>query len=191
MSERFLSGFLSLCVSCSSAVSFPCVWAVPACVCLCVCDFKACLPSQSLLVSFKWNAVRETGRHTHTHSHTQCTPLIQCYILTDTHTSPELPGGCSLLVVQQEKPDEASPHQLHCPLPAFLSHSFPTFHLAVSGISSFYSFFSLCHILKKTFRSSILAFFSFVFLSSLSSDPPYPILPLHIPSILKLIKLLI
>lgn len=151
--------------------------------CVCVSDFKACLPSQSLLVSFKWNAVRETGWHTRTHSHTQCTPLIQCYILTDTHTSPELPGGCSLLVVQQEKPDEASPHQLHCPLPAFLSHSFPTFLLAVSGISDFYSFFLFVSYLKDDFADRLFLAFcsSFFFLVSLLILPILSYLCIFLP----------
>lgn len=159
MSERFLSGFLSLCVSCSSAVSFPCVWAVPACVCLCV--WLQSLSAQSELAGQFQMKRSPWDRPTHSHAlaHTVHASNTMLHTYRHTHTSPELPGGCSLLVVQQEKPDEASPHQLHCPLPAFLSHSFPTFHLAVSGISSFYSFFSLCHILKKTFRSSILAFF--------------------------------
>lgn len=175
----------------SSAVSFACVWAVPACVCLSV--WLQSLSAQSELAGqFQMKrSLWDRPTHSHALAHTVHASSTMLHTYRHTHTSPELPGGCSLLVVQQEKPDEASPHQLHCPLPAFLSHSFPTFHLAVSGISGFYSFFSLCHILKTTLPIVFFSFLFFVFLSGLSSDPPYPILPLHIPSILKLIKPLI
>lgn len=177
----------------SSAVSFPCVWAVPACVCLC--EWLQSLSAQSELAGQFQMKRSPWDRPTHSHALAHTVHASNTMLHTYRHTHlPELPGGCSLLVVQQEKPDEASPHQLHCPLPAFLSHSFPTFHLAVSGISGFYSFFFVSY-LKDDFADRLFflffSFLFFVFLSSLSSDPPYPILPLHIPSILKLIKPLI
>lgn len=175
----------------SSAVSFPCVWAVPACVCLSV--WLQSLSAQSELAGqFQMKrSLWDRPTHSHALAHTVHASSTMLHTYRHTHTSPELPGGCSLLVVQQEKPDEASPHQLHCPLPAFLSHSFPTFHLAVSGISGFYSFFSLCHILcLMSYADRLFLAFcsSFFFLVSLLI---LPILPLHIPSILKLIKPLI
>lgn len=94
-----------------------------------VCDFKACLPRKSC-----WTVLKKT--QSVRQIHTLCPSLTQCYTPTDTYKDTHCPhkpfSDWSLLVVEQQKPDEASPHTRCtllsvCPSSVFLSQPFPIF----------------------------------------------------------------
>lgn len=103
-------------VSLSFSVSYPCVCAVVL-VCVTskpVCPVRAC-----------WTNFNKTQSMRHADRYTQCPPVIQCYTL-GAHTPPSQAFWSLLVLVQQEKPDEASPQtrctmQSVCPLSVFLS----------------------------------------------------------------------